>query len=234
MAAVLLGAGPGTAAIAFLVGSVAGFAVSWVVLRRTVPWSTFRPERPHLQTFRTLLGPGVAYMAFPIGNALSVQGFTVVIGATLGAAAVVVFSTTRTITRVVLQAMSTINGAIWPELSRTVGGGRLDEARTILRRALQLALTGSILLVLVLGMIGVGIIRWWTHGLVEPPTVLLFILLLVIVANSTWYTLSSVLVATVASAWRLYTSSAPPQLCAQLCLLMLSLVSPGQRSRSSQ
>ena len=142
MGAVLLGARPSTAAIAFLAGSVAGFGVSWVVLRRAVPWSTFRPERPHLQTFRELLAPGVAFMAFPIGNALSLQGFTIVIGATLGAAAVVVFSTTRTITRVALQAMGSINNSIWPELSRSVGGGRLDEARAILRRSVQLALAG--------------------------------------------------------------------------------------------
>ena len=77
-------------------------------------------------------------MAFPIGNALSLQGFTIVIGATLGAAAVVVFSTTRTITRVALQAMGSINLSIWPELSRSVGGGRFDEARAILRARFNL------------------------------------------------------------------------------------------------
>jgi O-antigen/teichoic acid export membrane protein len=196
MGAVFLGAGPGAAAISFLAGSVAGFGVSWVVLRRAVPWSTFRPERPHLQTFRELLAPGVAFMAFPIGNALSVQGFTIVIGATLGVAAVVVFSTTRTITRVALQAMSSINSAIWPELSRSVGSGRLDEARAILRRSVQLALAASLSVVFALGLFGVAIIRWWTHGLVDPSVPLLFILLLVIVANSMWYTLSSVLAAT--------------------------------------
>jgi O-antigen/teichoic acid export membrane protein len=196
MGAVLLGAGPDTAAIAFLVGSVAGFLVSWIVLRRTVPWSTFRPERPNLHTFRELLTPGLAFMAFPIGNALSLQGFTIVIGATLGAAPVVVFSTTRTITRVALQAMGSIGLAIWPELSRSVGSGRLDQARAILRRSVQLALAGSLSLVLGLALFGVSMIRWWTRGLVDPSIPLLFILLLVIVANSTWYTLSSVLIAT--------------------------------------
>jgi O-antigen/teichoic acid export membrane protein len=196
MGAVLLGAGPGTAAIAFLAGSVAGFLVSWMVLRRTIPWSTFRPERPHLQTFRELLTPGLAFVAFPIGQALSLQGFTIVIGATLGTVAVVVFSTTRTVTRVALQAMGSINLAIWPELSRSVGSGRLVEARAILRRSVQLALASSLSLVLGLALFGVAIIRWWTHGLVDPPVLLLFILLLVIVANSTWYTLSSVLGAT--------------------------------------
>jgi O-antigen/teichoic acid export membrane protein len=186
MGAVLLGAGPGMAAIAFLAGSVVGFVVSWVVLRRAVPWATFRPERPHLQTFRELLAPGLAFMAFPIGNGLSLQGFTIVIGATLGAPAVVVFSTTRTITRLALQAMGSINNAIWPELSRSMGSGRLDEARAILRRSVQLALAGALSLVLGLALFGVAIIRRWTHGLVDPPVQLLFILLLVIVANSMW------------------------------------------------
>ena len=194
--AVLLGAGPGNAAIAFLVGSMAGFAISWVALRRAVPWATFRPERPHVQTFRELLAPGVAFMAFPIGNGLSLQGFTIVIGATMGAAAVVVFSTTRTITRFALQAMASINNAIWPELSRSVASGRLDEARAILRRSVQLALGTSLSLVLALMVFGVAIIRWWTRGLVDPPFPMLVILLLVIVANSIWYTLSSVLSAT--------------------------------------
>jgi O-antigen/teichoic acid export membrane protein len=196
MGTALLGARPSTAAIAFLAGSVAGFGVSWVVLRRAVPWSTFRPELPHLRTFRELLAPGVAFLAFPFGNALSLQGFTIVVGGTMGVAAVVVFSTTRTITRVALQAMGAINGSIWPELSRSVGGGHLDEARAILRRSVQLSLAISCSLVLGLMLFGVPIIRWWTHGLVDPPVLVLYILLLVIVANSSWYTLSAVLAAT--------------------------------------
>jgi O-antigen/teichoic acid export membrane protein len=193
---VLLGARPGIAAISFLGGSVAGFGISWIVLRKAVPWSTFRPERPHLQTFRELLPPGLAYMALPIGNALSLQGFTVVIGSTLGAAAVVVFSATRTVTRVALQAMGSVNSSVWPELSRSVGAGQIDQARAILRHSVQLALLGSFSLVAVLALLGVPIIRWWTHGLVDPPVLLLFILLVVIVANSAWYTLAAVLAAT--------------------------------------
>jgi O-antigen/teichoic acid export membrane protein len=196
MGAVLLGARPSTAAIAFLGGSAVGFLLSWIVLRRTVPWSTFRLERPHLQTFRELAAPGTAFMAFPIGNALSLQGFTIVIGVTLGATAVVVFSTTRTITRVALMAMSSIANAVSPELSRSIGSGHLDEARGILRRSVQVALLASLAVVLGLVLLGVPIIRWWTRGLVDPPLVLLVIFLFVIIANSTWYTLGSVLAAT--------------------------------------
>lgn len=135
-------------------------------------------------------------MAFPVGSALSLQGLTIVVGVTLGAAAVVVFSTTRTVTRAAIQVISSINNSIWPELSRSVGNGRLDEARAILGRSVQLALAASVSLVIGLALCGVMIIRWWTRGLVDPPVLLLITLLLVVVANSTWYTLSAVLAAT--------------------------------------
>lgn len=194
--AVLLGARPSTAAIAFLAGSVAGFVVSFVVLRRTVTWSTFRPERPHLQTFRELLAPGVAFMAFPIGNALSLQGFTIVIGGILGAAPLVVFSITRTATRAAMQVMGSLGFSIWPELSRSMGGGDIAEARAIVRRTVQASLAVSMLLVVAIAMLGPTLIRTWTHGMVDPPVVLLYLLLLVMVVNSVWSTLSVVLAAT--------------------------------------
>jgi len=135
-------------------------------------------------------------MAFSIGDSLSLQGFTIVIGATLGDAAVVIFSTTRTITRIALQIMSTINLSIWPELSRSVGGGHLSEARAILRRSVQLSVAAALLMVFVLALVGAAFIRWWTHGLVDPPVALLLILLSVVLAHSTWYTISTVLLAT--------------------------------------
>jgi O-antigen/teichoic acid export membrane protein len=193
---VLLGAGPGAAAMAFLGGSLVGFVASAIVLRRAVPWSTLRPERPHLETVRELLAPGVAYMAFPIGNALSLQGITIVIGATLGATAVVVFSTTRTATRVVLQAMGALGNSVWPELTRSVGGGHLAEARLILSRATRLSVGASFTLVLILAVIGPAVIRWWTRGAVDPPSGLLYLLLLVVVCNTFWYTRFMVLLAT--------------------------------------
>jgi O-antigen/teichoic acid export membrane protein len=196
MGAVLLGARPGAAAIALLAGGVAGFVLSFVVLHRAVPWSTFRPELPRLQTFRELLAPGIAFMAFPLGIALSFQGMTIVVGAILGAAAVAVFSTTRTVTRAVPQMLSAIGVSIWPEMSRSIGAGDVDKARTILRRATQLSIVVSVVLVVMLAAAGPSIIRWWTHGSVDPPPVLLNLLLLGVSCNTIWSVASIALAAT--------------------------------------
>ena len=195
VAAVLLGAGPGTAAIAFLAGSVVGYGLSLLALRRAVPWSR-GPSVPRSSTARGLLAPGLAFLAFPLANTLSVQGFIIVIGGVLGAAAVVVFATTRTLTRVVIQVLTSINLAIWPELSRSMGRGDLDHSRRIQRRAVQLSLVMALSAAVVLLVFGPAIIRAWTGGLVDPPIGLLGVLVLVSVANCAWFTLVTPLIAT--------------------------------------
>lgn len=194
--AVILGARPGVAAVVLLAVSMVVFTVSWLVLRGTVPWATFRPVRPDRQAVRELLPSGLAYSAFPIGNALSLQGFTIAIGSTLGPVAVVMFSTTRTVTRLALQGMASINNSVWVELSRSIGTGQLDLAREIVRRSVQLSLIVSCVLIVGLALFGVRLIGWWTDGVVAPPRSLLLLLLLVIAANSTWFTVGAVLVAT--------------------------------------
>jgi O-antigen/teichoic acid export membrane protein len=196
LAAVLLGGGPGVAAVAFLAGSTIGLLVSWLVVRRAVPWLTFKPGRPRTKTLRSLLAPGLGFLAFPLSNALSVQGLTIVVGSVLGAAAVVVFSTTRTVTRLVAQVLTSINLSIWPELSRSIGGGQLEHARLIQRRAVQISIVVSIAAAIALSAIGPAIIRAWTRGVVDPPRTLLFVFVLGVVANSFWFTLTTSLVAT--------------------------------------
>jgi O-antigen/teichoic acid export membrane protein len=193
---VIMGGTPAAAAIAFLGTSAFGFGISWLVLRRAVTWASFRPVRPRLEPIRGLIGPGLAFIAFPASNAISIQGFTIVVGSILGSAALVVFATTRTATRVALQVLISINMSIWPELSRSVGSGHFEEARTIQRRAVQLAVVASASLMITLFVIGPTGIRWWTRGFVDPPVPLLAILLVVIVANTFWFTLTTALVAT--------------------------------------
>jgi O-antigen/teichoic acid export membrane protein len=196
LAVVALGGRPLAAAVAFLVGSIAGVAVSYRVLHKRIPWVLRRPSRPRMQTARRMLAPGLAFLAFPLGNALSVQGLTIVVGALLGAAAVVVFSTTRTLTRLVTQLLTSVNLAVWPELSRSVAGGNFEQARLIQRRAVQFSIVVATLACVVLIVAGQSIVRTWTRGAVDPPLSLLAVLVLVVLANSFWFTLTAVLVAT--------------------------------------
>ena len=190
------GASPATGAVALLSGTAVGLACAWLVVHRAVPWATFKLARPDRATVRHLLAPGLAFMALPIGNALSVQGLTLVVGVVLGPVAVVAFATTRTMTRVVVLAVGAVGSAVWPEISRTVGRGSLDESRAIMRRATQLSLAISLTLAATLLAFGDPMIRWWTGGAVDPNRGLLVLLVVVVVANSVWSIPAAVLAAT--------------------------------------
>ena len=134
-------------------------------------------------------------MAFPVGSALSIQGYTILVGALLGSTAVVVWSTTRTVTRIGFQAMTSINSAIWPELSRSIGAADLwRQGQSCGGRPKPPCMSGAF--IVLAAAVGPAFIRWWTRGNVDPPPELLDILLLVVAGNSLWYTLSTVLLST--------------------------------------
>jgi O-antigen/teichoic acid export membrane protein len=134
-------------------------------------------------------------MAFPAGNALSIQGMVLVIGIVLGPVAVATFSTMRTLTRFAFQIIDQIKNSVWPELSAAYGAQNWDLARRLHRTACQAALWLSLAAVTFLFVAGDHIFRFWTHGRVIMDVGAFRWLLLGIVANSFWYTSSVVTIA---------------------------------------
>ena len=92
-----------------------------VYLRRLSPWLSFGFRGASRSEVKRLLRPALAFMAIPLGNALSIQGFVLVVGWLAGGPGVVLFSTYRTMTRFPLQLMGMISSSVWPELSRSLG-----------------------------------------------------------------------------------------------------------------
>jgi O-antigen/teichoic acid export membrane protein len=134
-------------------------------------------------------------MAFPAGNALSIQGMVLVVGAVLGPIAVATFSTMRTLTRVGFQIMEAIKNSVWPELSAAYGAKNLPLARKLHRTACKASLWLSLASVLALLFFGSHIITVWTHGRVVADVGTFRCLLIVIVLNSLWYTSAVVTIA---------------------------------------
>lgn len=69
------------------------------------------------KVFKLMLKPSIATMAFPLGLALSIQGMTILVSVLFGGGAVAVFNVYRTLSRVLVQLVTSINQAFWPELS---------------------------------------------------------------------------------------------------------------------
>lgn len=184
------------AASAFLGFRVLGFIVMRYHLRKSSPWITYSLRLAKLTTISRLASPAVAFMGFPLGYALMNQGLYTVVAVTLNPAAVVVFSALRTISRLAFQVMVTVNSTVWPEISAAYGTGNLALARKLHHYSCQFSVWASSLVVLFLFFFGEHILRFWTQGKVEMDFSVFYIMLVVIVANSTWLTSSVVPLAT--------------------------------------
>jgi O-antigen/teichoic acid export membrane protein len=192
---VVFHAGPLQAAAAYLIMRSVGTPVmAWIMVRKS-PWLRYGFRHATLESTRSLAAPAVAYMAFPMGNALSIQGIVLVIAAVLGPIAVATFSTMRTLTRFGFQIMEAVKNSIWPELSAAYGAQNWSLARRLHRVACQVSLWSSLGTVIFLFFAGDRIVALWTHGRIVMDVPAFHWLLLVIVANSFWYTSSVVTVA---------------------------------------
>ena len=188
--------------IAVLGGSLLAVAFTYLVVRclgtigyllllfRLSPWIRYGTRHARLQAIREMVAPAFGFMAFPVGQALSFQGFTILIGAMLGPIAVVSFSTLRTLSRLNLQLIGVIKHALWPELSRAFGVGNISLARRLHRHACQAALGLSIFGGILLWLFGPFIYRIWIRQNVGFNATCFYILLLVAVTSSLWDTSS--------------------------------------------
>jgi len=138
--------------------------------------------------FKFLIKKGVAYMISPAWQALFFQGTTLVVRASLGAEAVALFNTVRTLCRSINQLYSIINSAIFPELQIKLGQNDYESARKLYRTGIGVALATSVAGTLMLWLLGPWIYSIWTHGKLVPSQSLWFTFLIGILFNATWWT----------------------------------------------
>ena len=192
---VLLGYGVRATALVLSVTNALGTAFFCLLMRRDIPWVRYGWEHARFDEIRRLAAPAVAFMGFPIGNALNLQGTLLAVGHVLGSADVVVFATARTVSRVALQMVQMVNTTFWPELSSSFGAGNMALVRSLHRRSCQLALGIAVVLIAVMMTIGPWFLNHWTAHKVPPSPRLLFLLLVSVLLYSLWSTSSTLLTA---------------------------------------
>ncbi len=127
---------------------------------------------------RQTAAPGALFFSISMTNALSLQGFTLLVAATLGPAATAVFNTYRTIARVVVQVTNALSNPLWPEL--TALKGRQDDHAfwKLYRRAKHLGLLIAAAGALLVYLASPWLLEVWTHGQIPftATTMALFLL----------------------------------------------------------
>jgi O-antigen/teichoic acid export membrane protein len=157
-----------------------------------IPWLPLGVKHSKWQRVRELTKPAIAYMAFPTGSAINLQGMTMLVGLALGPLAVAVFNPMRTLTRFILQLSEAVKISVWQELSAAYGQRNWDFARKLHRSACQASLALALLVSCALAVSGPRIFALWTHGRLVMDVPTFYILLLVVLFNSLWNASSSV------------------------------------------
>lgn len=196
MVGLLLGGGVLTIAMLTLAIRLFGLLLLWLVLQKQERWLYLGTHAASAQQVRQLLKPAVAFMAFPLGLALSLQGMVLIIGMTLGPAAVVIFSAYRTLSRLLVQAITMINQAVWPEISAAYGAKQMDLVRQLHRKGSSITFWIALAAVALLSLTGEWFIGVWTRHAFEQNHMLFALLLATTFLNVLWQTSWVVLMAT--------------------------------------
>ncbi|MDE1191339.1 MAG: polysaccharide biosynthesis C-terminal domain-containing protein [Arachidicoccus sp.] len=131
---------------------------------------------------------GFGYMMSPIWQAIYFQGTTFVVRIVLGAEAVAVYNTVRTLTRSVNQLFTIINNSIYPELQFEIGLGNMQKVQKIYRIFLMVTLLIALVGVLLLVTVGFWFYGIWTHHKLNISHSLWNIFMIGILFNALWWT----------------------------------------------
>jgi O-antigen/teichoic acid export membrane protein len=161
--------------------------------RHGLRWGMHAADRTEI---RAMLKPALSFMAFPLANALSFQGVTLLVGALFGPVAVALFNTYRTIARVAVQVTAIFSYALWPEFSRLFGQGAMATVNRLFLRASLLGAAQALLLSLALYFLSPWLLSVWTHGAIEFIPSLMLLMLLYAAVGGLWHIPRVLLMAT--------------------------------------
>jgi len=230
-AAAALGYGPLGAAVAYLLVPLVEVPAAGLWLSKRHGWLSIGLRHAELSQLRRLFRPALANFAMPLSQAINVQGMILVVGATLGPVAVVVFSTLRTLTRMVVRMVTSVSEATEPELAFAWGADDRTLIAQLYVHSLRAGLWASLAAMLGLFLGGRWILAVWTHGKVIMDVTLFHWLLATALASVLWNGSVTLLKAANqhlrAAVWYVVTSAAAVGLAAVLLHVTANLAYAG-------
>ena len=183
-------------ALGNLTGRIIAFALNFVFARTDVPHIEWNLNGVDLRLARRLAKSGLGFISITLGSLLTLQGMVVLVATQLGGTAVAIFSTSRTLTRLLAQLAVVSGKSMAPEVSALYGAGEQAAADKLIRRMTRLVLSAIAAGALVLAPLGSTIMAVWSHGKIPFNPSVFFLLLAAAVATSCWQIQSVRLTAT--------------------------------------
>ena len=191
-----------------LVGSFAAVALCGLALRllgtlaaivlaqrgnHGINWGVRAAEKAEI---RLMIKPAVSFMAFPLANAISFQGLTLLVGAFFGPVSVALFNTYRTIARIAVQITAIFSHALWPEFSRLFGANAAVAVRQLYQSSVIIGALQACVLSGILYFISPFLLNIWTHNNIDFVPSLMLLMLLYATVSGVWHIPRVLLMAT--------------------------------------
>ncbi|MBV6440283.1 MAG: hypothetical protein DYG98_10780 [Haliscomenobacteraceae bacterium CHB4] len=184
--AVALGGGMVAAGTAFLSIRMLYAAFVWFDIRRRATWLRLGKFIWEWPVVRSLLPSSLSMMTVYAGQNFVTQGLVTIIGLTLGATQVVVFSTVRTLCNFAKQVISIVNLSVFSEYSISLAKQDFSAVRRLHARTVQAVVGLTLLSVIGLKIFGPLVLEFWTKGKVRAEEPFFTFYLGYILVNSLW------------------------------------------------
>lgn len=162
----------------------AGFV--WFDIRSKAAWLRLDKFGVEWQEIRRLIAPSFSMMTVYMGQTIVTQGLVTIVGITLGAASVVLFSTVRTLCNFAKQLIGIVNLSVFSEYAISIGNRDMSAARRLHVRSVQANVALTLVSVAGLWIAGPLILGLWTKGRVVAEEPFFTLYLGYILVNSLW------------------------------------------------
>ena len=187
--AIVLVAGVGVVSVGIgLVLSAATIrSIHHLVANKTAIYELRKQGEASWSEFKKIIKPAIGYLGFPVAQIVTLQGSLQILNQIATPLLVVGFTTTRTLTRLILNIGAVSSNALKPELSKLIGSNQLKEAKDLCRKVtLGSCILAFLIYFLIIGM-GPWILNKWTAGKVNQTHLLVAIIALHALTNVLWF-----------------------------------------------
>ncbi|WP_298011748.1 hypothetical protein [uncultured Aquabacterium sp.] len=182
----LLGAGPIDLCLCGLFIRTASLIIQRWHIGRISQWLILPGAKRERGAVRRLLRPALGFMAYPLGNALALQGPLMLIGVVMGPASSATFAALRTVARVPNQITNVLSFSIWPEISKAYGESDESMLREMHRASWGITAIVAMVAATILCIFGPMMAEIWLHRAISVDRSLLAGLLLIATTSSLW------------------------------------------------
>jgi O-antigen/teichoic acid export membrane protein len=174
------------AGIGFLLGRTFAFISMYALARRDLPNLEWNIRGVKGDRLKQLIRPGLGFISITIGSLLTLQGMVLLVGAELGGAAVAIFSSSRTLTRLVAQIAILAGKNLSPEISALYGAGKHHDADRLNNQMIWVVMVLTAFGTIFLAIFGRYIITLWGRGKLPFNSGVYFQLLAAAIVTAYW------------------------------------------------